>query len=109
MPHKNDLGGAAPNFRHDGRRRHWSEFSIQKLHAVSGIQEWSADGEVAEWRQVLDWNTAADGRVRWIEEEKVHRGRADPGCPREADRKLDILCITKPQTVMAAVLFNPLR
>jgi hypothetical protein len=53
-------------------KRHRAEFGIQQLDTVSGLQERTTEAQQTERWQVFAGNAAADGGMRWIEEEEFH-------------------------------------
>ena len=72
MTYKNGIWIVIPCFRNHARHRHWPELRVEKLHLVSGVEQGSAYRKQAQGGQMLARNAAADGGVRWIEQEDFH-------------------------------------
>ena len=62
-------GGGVGDDRFGGQG---AKFGIQEPDGMPGVDQWAAEGEQPERRKVFAGNTAADGRVRWINEQDAH-------------------------------------
>ena len=74
MSEENGLRRERHGLRHNLPRGHRPEFRIQKPDFMSRVEQRPADGQQAQWRQMLVGNEAADSRMRRSDQQNAYEG-----------------------------------
>src|SRR6185436_15351152 len=73
MPQQKGIGLVVLNFGHNLAQRHGPKLRVQQLYFMPGIEQWPAQGQQPKRGQMFARDTAADGRMRRINEQDFHR------------------------------------
>lgn len=103
MTQQDRVGSVAPGFLNDLRQGHRPELRVEEPGLVSGIEQWTAQRQQTQRRQVLVRYPAADRRMRRIEQEDSHKGPGLAGGRTARERREKgrlptvrrLLCVTK--------------
>src|SRR4051812_40397592 len=68
------IGGVVDDAAGDLVVREGAELGVEQRDLVAGVDQWAADREETQRRQLLERDAAADGWVRGVEDQDTHGG-----------------------------------
>ena len=72
MADEDELRIAAQGVINEHRKRHRPELGVDQAHAMTDIEQRTADRQQPERRQMIVGHAAADGRMRRVDQHDVH-------------------------------------
>ena len=88
-PMQDAVGLAAQGVEDEYGKRHRTELGIDEAHKMAGVDQWTAQRQQPERRQMVVRHAAADGGVRRIDQDDVHGRPSSKGGPHVLTGDLD--------------------